>query len=392
MLKKAVISATIFGILLIISLGISYADTRDPYYVPPVGPAGCVDAPGMPCPKDDSGSTTTPSQPELPTYSETAQSYGNGLENSCGIGPGETCDTNSLTPAQKVKMENWWKQFNNFKSGTDNILDPEVKRQVKQQIADIEGMAGEEPPQVKAWRLIGPLGIRTRTGSYTAEEVSPNGYPRLDYLYRTGSYMAFPSTIGVSDSYTPLTIIETGAGGLALFEGFGVHQGENVPLPPINPNSLTTKSGGGYSASAKNAADLGNVNIKKVTDPEIGEEVLEINIEFKNGLQPGKKLLVIEIKQDGKIVGTIKLVVDILPDGPYKVEDPASELQNKETKLFGILTVVIIVGVLVAIFVIVSMIKKSGKSKRPKKHCNECGAKLTTEDKFCPSCGKNFRW
>jgi len=203
--------------------------------------------------------------------------------------------------------------------------------------------------------------------------------------------MAFTTTSGLSSSDVPLMIIETGAGGLALFEGFGVHQGEKVPLPPINPNSLTTKFGGGYSASAKNAADLGNVNIKKVTDPKIGEDILEINIEFNNNLQPGKKLLVIEIKQDGKILGTIKLVVDILPDGPYKVEDPASELQNRETKLFGILAVLIIVGVLVAIFVIVGMIKKSGdKSKRPKKHCPECGAKLTTEDKFCPSCGEKL--
>jgi hypothetical protein len=392
MLKKAVISATIFGMLLIIFSSISYADNTDPFKVPDVGPAGCVDAPGMPCPKGDSGSTTTQPQPKTPTYSETAKGYGNGLENSCSIGPGETCDSNSLTPAQKVKMENWWKQFNNFKSGTDNILDPEVKRQVKEQIAEIEGLAGEEPPQVKAWRLIGPLGIRTRTGSYTAEEVSPNGYPRLDYLYRTGSYVAFSVPSSVTSSDIPLMIMETGAGGLAIFEGFGVHQGEKVPLPPINPGTLSTKTvSGGYSASAKNAEDLGKVNVKTVKDPDINEEILEINLELKEGLQPGKKLLVIEIKQDDKIVGTIKLVVDILPDGPYKVEDPTSELQNKETKLFGILTVVIIIAVLVAIFVIVSMVKKSGdKSNRPKKHCNECGAKLTTEDKFCPSCGEKL--
>ncbi len=392
MLKKTVISAVILGMLLVIFSSASYADNQDPFKVPDIGPAGCVDAPGMPCPKDGSGSPTPQPQPNAPTYQETGQGYRNGLESSCGIGPGETCDANSLTPAQKVKMENWWKQFINFKRGTDNILDPEVKRQVKEQIAEIEGRAGEEPPQVKAWRLVGTLGIRTRTGSYTAEEVSPNGYPRLDYLYRTGSYMAFSVPSSVTSSDTPLMIMETGAGGLAIFEGFGVHQGESVPLPPINPGTLSTKTvSGGYSASAKNAEDLGKVNVKTVKDQDINEEILEINLDLKEGLQPGKKLLVIEIKQDGKIVGTIKLIVDILPDGPYKVEDPASELQNRETKLFGILAVLIIVGVLVAIFVIVSMIKKSGdKSKRPKKHCNECGAKLTTEDKFCPSCGEKL--
>lgn len=387
MLKKTVITAVILGMLLAMFSSV-FADNQDPFKVPDIGPAGCVDAPGMPCPKGGSGSTTTQPQPNAPTYQDIAQGYGNGLENSCSIGPGGTCDYNSLTPAQKVKMENWWKQFNNFKSGTDNILDPEVKRQVKEQIAKIEERAGEEPPQVKAWRLIGPLGIRTRTGSYTAEEVSPNGYPRLDYLYRTGSYMAFTVPSGVSSSYTPLMIVETGAGGLALFEGFGVHQGEKVPLPPINPNSLTTKSGGGYSASAKNAADIGNVNIKKVTDPKIGEDILEINIEFNNNLQPGKKLLVIEIKQDDKLLGTIKLVVDILPDEPYKVEDPASESQSGNWVIF---IVVIIAAVLILIFVVVSAIKKSGeKQKKPKKHCNECGAKLTTEDKFCPSCGEKL--
>lgn len=407
MSKKAVINTGVFRILLItIFITISFASLQVLGYE--AGVAACLDSRGVcvvdcntgittgqpeGCPVGQCGVPTqcgaggkTPSGGETPSQKpETPegimQEYENGMAQSAGTEPGEPVDYDSLSNDRKADMMNWWDQFNNLKeeAAGDPTYEPMIKR--------LEGLAGKEPPQTKADRLIGPLGIRTRTGSYTAEEVSPNGYPRLDYLYRTGSYMAFPATSSMSSYDTPLTILETGTGGLAPLEGIGMHQGEEAPLPPINPNTLSTKTvSGGYSASAKNAEDLGKVDIKTVKDPEINEEILEINLELKEGLQPGKKLLTLEIKQNGEVVGTIKLVVDILPPDPYIVEDPISASRSSFDTLFKIFGVIVAISIIVAVFSVI----KSVKQKRPKKHCPECGAKLTTEDKFCQSCGEKL--
>ncbi len=51
-----------------------------------------------------------------------------------------------------------------------------------------------------------------------------------------------------------------------------------------------------------------------------------------------------------------------------------------------VLGVLVIIGVIILAYYVVGWIIDS--MKKPKENCSKCGAKLTSEDKFCPSCGE----
>ncbi len=51
-----------------------------------------------------------------------------------------------------------------------------------------------------------------------------------------------------------------------------------------------------------------------------------------------------------------------------------------------VLGVLVIIGVIILAYYIVGWI--IGRVKKSKENCSKCGAKLTSEDEFCPSCGE----
>ena len=152
-------------------------------------------------------------------------------------------------------------------------------------------------------------------GRKTGEGISQNGYPHASYLAEDPGN--FQLTFADSGQ-VKLINIETGQ--QANFGGIGVHVGEEIPLPPINPSGLSKKSISGgkqsgtppdYKAELKGAEDWLEANPKSLKDPKTGEALLGFEIKVKENAPLNLADVNLEIEEDGQKIGEIPLKFDI---------------------------------------------------------------------------------
>jgi len=74
---------------------------------------------------------------------------------------------------------------------------------------------------------------------------------------------------------------------------------------------------------------------------------------------------------------------------PIEVVPPVGPSTQGGVNLILPIVFLVVIGAIFILDAIFSFSKKASKKlKKPKKHCQECGATLAPEDDFCPECGE----
>ena len=202
--------------------------------------------------------------------------------------------------------------------------------------------------------------------------LSRNGrFPNLNYLQEHNAKAN-------SNSYVEIQVFDTGIFMMGAFgsyggynlNGIGVHVGEAIKWPGINPEGLTKKSISGGKPDAKlKGADWAKVNTNTVTDQKTGKEVIELEMQVDSAAPTGVQDTNLVIVQDGQEIANFSLKIDVQkPEsgesgGKTEVQEPtsskggstpadnsgASPSETPSSTSDVVIGMVIIVGVLVAV-------------------------------------------